>query len=68
MFNDSTKNAAHANESFQFAQLSDPHLSSPGAPFPWQIANKRFLGYLSWLRKRRHIHKRWVLDLELKKI
>ena len=68
MLNDSTNNVAHANETFRFAQLSDPHLSSPGIPYPWQLANKRLLGYLSWLRKRRHLYKPWVLDLALQNL
>ena len=63
MINDSTKNNAHANEYYRFAQLSDPHLSSPGIPNPIRLINKRVLGYLSWLRKRRHVHKRWVAEL-----
>ena len=68
MFNDSTKNAEQPNEAFRFVQLSDPHLSSPSYTNPLQISNKRILGYLSWLRNRRHTHKRWVLDLAIKKI
>lgn len=65
MSNDSTKIEAHANESFRFAQLSDPHLSSPGIPNPLWLINKRVLGYLSWLRKRRYVHKRWVAELAI---
>ena len=61
--NESSQVGRHANESLRFVQLSDLHLSSIGTPNPLQLLNKRFLGYLSWLRKRRHIHQRWVLDL-----
>ena len=68
MANDSTKNVAHANESFRFVQLSDPHLSSPGLPNPLRLTNKRILGYLSWLRRRRRTYKRWVLDLAVRQI
>ena len=68
MFNDSTNSAAHPNESFRFAQLSDPHLSSPTNFSPLRLVNKRILGYLSWLRNRRHTHKRWVLDLAIQKL
>ena len=68
MVNDSTKNVAHANESFRFVQLSDPHLSSPGFPNPLRLTNKRILGYLSWLRRRRRTYQRWVLDLAIKQI
>lgn len=55
----------HSNESLRFVQLSDLHLSSLGVPNPFQLVNKRILGYLSWLRRRRHTHQRWVLDLAL---
>ena len=68
MFNDSINSAAHPNDSFRFAQLSDLHLSSPTSFSPLQLGNKRILGYLSWLRNRRHIHKRWVLDLAIQKL
>lgn len=68
MFNDSINSAAHPSQSFRFAQLSDLHLSSPANVNPLQLSNKRILGYLSWLRKRRHIHKRWVLDLAINKL
>ena len=68
MPNDSIDSAAHPNESFRFAQLSDLHLSSPTNFNPLLLANKRVLGYLSWLRNRRHIHKRWVLDLAREKL
>ena len=62
------ENAAHANQSFRFAQLSDPHLSSPSKANPLQLCNKRILGYLSWLKKRRKTHQRWILDLATEKI
>ena len=52
----------HANKSFRFVQLSDLHLSSPGLPNPYRLFNKRILGYLSWLKKRRFIHRRKILD------
>ena len=68
MFNDSINSAAHPNDSFRFAQLSDLHLSSPASFSPLQLGNKRILGYLSWLRNRRHTHKRWVLDLAIQKL
>ncbi len=68
MFNDSINSAAHPNDSFRFAQLSDLHLSSPAGFSPLLLVNKRILGYLSWLRNRRHIHKRWVLDLAIQKL
>lgn len=66
--NEITKNAGHANESFRFVQLSDLHLSHIGIPNPLRLMNKRILGYLSWLKKRRHTHQRWVLECALANI
>ena len=66
--NESSETGGHANESFRFVQLSDLHLSSIHRPNPTRLLNKRILGYLSWLRKRRHTHQRWVLDLAIKEI
>lgn len=65
MPNESTKNVSPANDTFRFAHLSDLHISSPGFPAPWKIANKRLLGYLSWLKKRRHTHKIAIADLAI---
>lgn len=62
---ESSQTDRHANESFRFVQLSDLHLSSIGTPNPLRLFNKRILGYLSWLRKRRHTHQRWVLELAI---
>lgn len=45
-----------------FAQISDPHLSSLAAVRWRDLCNKRILGYLSWLRKRRFEHRVEVLD------
>jgi len=59
---ESSQTDRHANESFRFVQLSDLHLSSIDVPNPLRLFNKRILGYLSWLRKRRHTHQRWVLE------
>ena len=66
--NDIPKNAGHANESYRFVQLSDLHLSNIGMPNPLRLMNKRFFGYLSWLKKRRRVHQQWVLDSALKSI
>lgn len=45
----------------RFAQISDPHLSTL-AEVNWrELLNKRFLGYLSWRRKRRFEHRPEVL-------
>ena len=46
----------------RFAQLSDPHLSTLDNVHPRDLLNKRALGYLSWLHRRRHEHRREVLD------
>lgn len=45
----------------QFAQLSDPHLSSLANVRARDLLNKRALGYLSWRRKRRFEHRPEVL-------
>lgn len=42
--------------------LSDPHLTNLDGITLRELLNKRLLGYLSWRRKRRHEHRREVLD------
>ena len=49
-------------DALTFAQLSDPHLSSPEGARWRDLANKRLLGYLSWRRRRRAEHRVEVLD------
>lgn len=45
-----------------FAHLSDPHLPLPEGRPEWRLlCNKRALGYRSWHRLRRHIHRPEVL-------
>ncbi len=66
--NESSQTGRQANESFRFVQLSDLHLSTIVSPNPIHLINKRILGYLSWLRKRRHTHQRWILDLAVEEI
>jgi 3',5'-cyclic AMP phosphodiesterase CpdA len=46
---------------FLLAHLSDPHLAPLPAPRPGELASKRLLGYLNWIRKRHAIHRRDVL-------
>ncbi len=46
---------------FTLAHLSDPHLTSLQGVRPAALANKRILGYLSWLRRRRYVHRPEVL-------
>jgi len=49
-------------ETLTFAHITDPHLTSlEGAGFR-DLCNKRALGYLSWRRRRRYLHRREVLD------
>ncbi len=50
------------SNSFTLAHLSDPHLTSLAKINFSQLLNKRILGYLSWLRKRRFIHHREIVD------
>lgn len=45
---------------FALAHLSDPHLPLP-RPEPDSLLSKRVLGYLSWLRRRKAIHRPDVL-------
>ncbi len=46
---------------FLLAHLSDPHLAPLPTPRLGELASKRLLGYLNWVRKRRAIHRRDVL-------
>jgi 3',5'-cyclic AMP phosphodiesterase CpdA len=49
-----------------FAHLSDPHLTTLQGVRWDQLINKRVLGYLSWLYKRRAEHRGEVLDALLR--
>lgn len=51
---------------FILAHLSDPHLSSLCGVRPAALLNKRLFGYLSWLRRRRHIHSLHILEALLR--
>lgn len=46
----------------QFAQISDPHLSSLAGVRLRQLLSKRALGFISWQRRRRFEHRREVLE------
>ncbi len=46
----------------RLVHLSDPHLSSLDGLSPWRLRGKRRLGYLSWVRRRRHLHRREILE------
>jgi 3',5'-cyclic AMP phosphodiesterase CpdA len=48
---------------FLLAHISDIHLAPLPSPRPAELISKRGLGYLNWLRKRRAIHRRDVLDV-----
>ncbi len=50
------------SKSFSLAHISDPHLTSLSNIKISQLLNKRMQGYLSWLRKRRFIHRREIVD------
>ena len=41
--------------------ISDPHLSDLSTESFWRLSGKRKLGYFSWQRRRRFIHKRKIL-------
>lgn len=55
-------NESDPDFTFTLAHLSDPHLTSLVGVGPIDLANKRILGYLSWQRRRRRIHRTEVLD------
>lgn len=46
----------------RLVHLTDPHLSTLEADAFGRLRGKRRLGWLSWMRKRRHVHRREVLD------
>jgi 3',5'-cyclic AMP phosphodiesterase CpdA len=46
----------------RLAHLTDLHLPIPVRPALLDLMNKRALGYLSWVRNRRHRHTREALD------
>jgi 3',5'-cyclic AMP phosphodiesterase CpdA len=47
---------------FTLAHLSDPHVPPLPPAGPGALFNKRFLGYMSWLRRRRKVHRAEVLE------
>lgn len=47
---------------FTLAHLSDPHLPPLPRPRARELAGKRALGYLNWMRNRQKYHRREVLD------
>jgi 3',5'-cyclic AMP phosphodiesterase CpdA len=47
---------------FVLAHLSDPHLGPLPRPHLRELASKRLLGYVNWLRSRRAIHRTEALD------
>jgi 3',5'-cyclic AMP phosphodiesterase CpdA len=47
---------------FTLAHLSDIHLSPLPRPRTSELVNKRITGYINWLRKRRFVHDRAVLE------
>jgi 3',5'-cyclic AMP phosphodiesterase CpdA len=59
-------NSEPVTGALRFAQLSDPHLTSLRGVRWRELANKRLLGYLSWLKKRRAEHRPEVLSALLR--
>ncbi len=49
-------------DSFTLAHLSDLHLTSLKGTAIGQLLNKRILGYLSWWRKRRRVHRLDIVE------
>jgi 3',5'-cyclic AMP phosphodiesterase CpdA len=47
---------------FTLAHLSDPHLAPLPKPRLGELMNKRVLGYVNWVRNRKDIHSRRMLD------
>src|SRR5689334_1961772 len=47
---------------FKLAHLSDPHLPPLPKPRPVELAGKRALGYINWVRNRHKYQRRDVLD------
>ena len=45
----------------RIVHLTDPHLSQLDDQRFWALTGKRRLGYLSWMRRRRHRHRRDIL-------
>jgi 3',5'-cyclic AMP phosphodiesterase CpdA len=54
---------ASSAEDFALAHLSDLHLSSLDGVSLRSLLDKRMLGYVSWLLRRRHEHRAEVLDV-----
>jgi 3',5'-cyclic AMP phosphodiesterase CpdA len=48
---------------FTLAHLSDPHLAPLPEPRLSELIGKRALGYLNWMRNRRRVYRREVLDM-----
>ncbi len=47
---------------FRLAHLSDPHVPPLPSPRVGELLNKRLLGYLSWQRRRKAVHRPEILD------
>ena len=47
---------------FTLAQVSDVHLTPLPRPAPAELAGKRLLGYLNWIRGRKSVHRRATLN------
>lgn len=51
-----------SSDYFCFTHFTDPHLSSLDHSRITQLLNKRILGYLSWRKRRQHVHQLSVLN------
>ncbi len=59
---DAPARAIRDRGTFTLVHLSDPHLTNLDEISLRQLLNKRLLGYLSWRRRRRHEHRRDILE------
>lgn len=57
-----TRQQSPTENSVLLAHFSDPHLTSLTPVRAVRLINKRLLGYLSWRRRRRHIHSAQILE------
>jgi 3',5'-cyclic AMP phosphodiesterase CpdA len=59
---DSSADERRREQTFVLAHFSDPHLSTLSGVAASRLLNKRLLGYLSWYRRRRHVHSPRILE------
>jgi 3',5'-cyclic AMP phosphodiesterase CpdA len=59
---DTVARDAESRSGFLLAHLSDPHVPTSLAAWPWAMFNKRIFGYLHWRLLRARVHRIEVLD------